>query len=1319
MNENNSMDENCRQNIYEYKKIFDVSVLNSENETPYYASMASIDQLNNINTNNKSPVKKGKYYSPKKSNTEEWNKNISRAINKINQIMDNDESSITHDTFFIDSDSLKHQDDFKDPFIENKDLFPSNGIEINTTENKRKGITDKPGKSSHESSKKKNKKNKESKKKNKKNSKESKKRERDELSSKSTNDKKESSESKGKHKKNHHKNNNETTENRNIVIDTTLKPKDDSMFLKSINSSEASINQIIQKNLSEYSKDITELINKDNKDNRSKKESETEKTNDNENVSSKPLILNNLNSTIKELINQNINNNTNNMINNNGNQELNNKILYIDKLIKEFKEKEDQKSINTPMANKSREIPLMNTIKNNGNNEEISIEIRCPFYSNGCQWCNKQSKLSDHLLYECTFCPNIITNAFATNPAIDKKSVMDNSNSTNNKTSYLDDLNQKLAKLTLNINNNYNNNNNNSNDKTGKKSNHSNEFDVDVLSFIFSNYLNDDESKLDKEKSIKDKQDRLFDQIIQDYHYTNEDHNHGSKLTLDTRSFNYNSDDLISTADINFNNEPLTWDINSEKDNKVPWSESPTSAKFKERKKYRLSDTNNEVKIKNKRSPASEVYAGKRLLKKYDNLISYYDYPNKNDMFNKTPKTEKEVNDKKRYTPPAISPEKPFDPSKTFKFNLPKQTKPVQNQSTKSSPTSKPSHNIAKDINDITACINTQLMKNNNKDISSMFTPQEIEVLMDIWFKKENNEDAETNLIFNNNETSFIQNLLTSFDEKTKNNLKEFNYLKSKDPSYNLLKSIDNLLEARKNEAMKNEDNQSRYSSFNNLNIDFGRDFSFDFNYERWNQSREQIPVITKDLNKAFVVSKEKKRNDNMEYRKNKFKYMILCWILKLFSNNTIYTICWKLINIIYDWIKYLKNKFVQKAIESSKHIDNHYKKLYEKEKNKEPKKEIVSRYINNNVESKNDSTNNLLFNWSPNKKYQREGRLLMKKKKFNKAQASYYRINKHRYKHKKSQQHTFYTDFLEYQTNRGFKSLNIQNNIRKKIKMMQTINDIKSLKTTSMISSKNKNKKRKVEVEKKHHSVASYFNNTLNFVMNSLLNNAKINNTIVNGPLTKKKMHIFGAEANIDFNKHTLIIYNKKTSELNYIPKQKNKHTAVKKAIKLNEIDQLIIYNNDESGWMNILTSKPISNNMDLFYYEVKVSISNISKKCLYSWSIGFSTSKVQLNKYPDRLYSWDYYNTGSINKNNSLEKYGETFTQNDVIGCGIDFKNNLAFFTKNGNFLGVAVSNFITDDLELYPNIGLFNYAKVETNFGSKDFIFNIKSYFCNKFH
>jgi len=48
---------------------------------------------------------------------------------------------------------------------------------------------------------------------------------------------------------------------------------------------------------------------------------------------------------------------------------------------------------------------------------------------------------------------------------------------------------------------------------------------------------------------------------------------------------------------------------------------------------------------------------------------------------------------------------------------------------------------------------------------------------------------------------------------------------------------------------------------------------------------------------------------------------MILCWIAKLFRNNTIYSICWKFINILYNLLKYIKNKIVPKTVEASKII--------------------------------------------------------------------------------------------------------------------------------------------------------------------------------------------------------------------------------------------------------------------------------------------------------------------------------------------------------------------------------------------------------------
>ncbi|OUM65547.1 hypothetical protein PIROE2DRAFT_59916 [Piromyces sp. E2] len=1271
--EDSNMSDSFIQNINEYKKIFDVSVLNSENETQYYTSSNSMDLLN------KEPKssRKGIYHSSKRNNKDQWNKNISRAINKINQIIiNNDDTSSTNNNsnIFLDSNPLKRQSedsfDFKDPYMDNKGLFPSNGIEINTTENKREGRKSKHEKSPYDSKKKgkkdKESKSKESKRKSKK-SKESKKKEEMKTSNNHiSEDKKESTESVGGKRKK--KSKDEILENLKSINTSEIKYDADVSLNSSLNSSESSINKIIQKSLSEYSRDITDLINKD-KENKLRREMDSKSQTKQEHSSTKPLMLNNLNSTLKEIINQNISNNNNNsIISDTNNSELNSKILYIDNLIKEFDEDKKQSNNSVPlMNNKSRDAPTLEKDKNSdggSGGEEVSIEIKCPFYSNGCTWSNKQSKLSDHLLYECTFCPNIITNTFS----VDKKPPQ---SLDDEKKKHIEELSQKLNKLTLSLNNN-------GNKAILKKKPKNSEFDKDVLSLIFNNYLNEEnEPKPEKERSIREKQDGVFDQIIQDYNYNSEEsflfkennrHDKGSgKLVLNTNVNNAKGDEPISTADINFNDEPLTWDINSETDNQAPWIISPTSGKIKERKKYKLSDTNNEVRIKNKKSPVSEFYKGKKLLKKYDNLISYYD----DDDFNMSSNEQLDSNDRKRNTPPSQSSDKPFNPALTFKFKLPNITTTNENPvPTLEYEPASPDPRLAKDLNDITLCINTQL-SNNNEDMATMFTPQEIEVLMDVWFQNENDLGSECSLIFSRSETSFIKDLLSNLDEKTRNNLIEYNRLKLREScqNINLLGSIENLLSLRQNEVkvkeVKEEEKKSTTPSIQQINKE-GSNFTFDFNLERWNNKggKEEIPQITRELNQAFAIPSEHTMNP-------------------VHDNN-------------------------QK-----------YKTTHEQRpRSRKPrsKKTNISNYISKAL-SMYDTKGTLLTKWTPEKDNQMEEKLLIKKKKFNRNQAQYYRINQHNSRHNKDK-HTLYTNFLDYQTDRGFKSLGIQNNIRKKIKMMQIIKDIKRVKTTSVVSTNNKNKKRKVETEKKQKSLmASYFNNTLNLVMKTLMNNSKTKPLITEGATIKKQMNIFGAEANIDFSKHTLIIYNKKTSELNYVPK--NKEKVVKKAVRLNEIDQLIIYNNDESGWMNILTLKPISNNMDLFYYEVKVGMSNPSKKCLYSWSIGFSTSKVQLHRYPDRLYSWDYYNTGSINKNNSLEKYGDTFTQNDVIGCGIDFKNNLAFFTKNGKFLGVAVNNFLTEDLELYPNIGLFNYAKVETNFGAKEFVFNIKSYFYNKIH
>jgi Ran-binding protein 9/10 len=71
----------------------------------------------------------------------------------------------------------------------------------------------------------------------------------------------------------------------------------------------------------------------------------------------------------------------------------------------------------------------------------------------------------------------------------------------------------------------------------------------------------------------------------------------------------------------------------------------------------------------------------------------------------------------------------------------------------------------------------------------------------------------------------------------------------------------------------------------------------------------------------------------------------------------------------------------------------------------------------------------------------------------------------------------------------------------------------------------------------------------------------------------------------------------------------------------------------------------------------------------------VGFSTAKAALEKLPGwEPESWAYHGDDGKSFCCALtgKPYGPMFTAEDVIGCGINFKNGTAFFTKNGSFLG-----------------------------------------------
>ncbi|KAH3762458.1 Ran-binding protein 9 [Pelomyxa schiedti] len=78
---------------------------------------------------------------------------------------------------------------------------------------------------------------------------------------------------------------------------------------------------------------------------------------------------------------------------------------------------------------------------------------------------------------------------------------------------------------------------------------------------------------------------------------------------------------------------------------------------------------------------------------------------------------------------------------------------------------------------------------------------------------------------------------------------------------------------------------------------------------------------------------------------------------------------------------------------------------------------------------------------------------------------------------------------------------------------------------------------------------------------------------------------------------------------------------------------------------------------------------------------------------------------------------EWGPTFTKNEVIGCGVDFKTNSIFYTKNGQMLGITfkVHQHHTPMNALCVYVGLHSAdEQVELNFGvTKPFVYHTSNF------
>ena len=125
----------------------------------------------------------------------------------------------------------------------------------------------------------------------------------------------------------------------------------------------------------------------------------------------------------------------------------------------------------------------------------------------------------------------------------------------------------------------------------------------------------------------------------------------------------------------------------------------------------------------------------------------------------------------------------------------------------------------------------------------------------------------------------------------------------------------------------------------------------------------------------------------------------------------------------------------------------------------------------------------------------------------------------------------------------------------------------------------------------------------------------------------------------------------------------------------------------------------------------------------------IGFSGPKVALSRIPGwEPDSYAYHgDDGQVFSNTTSGKsYGPKFGTLDVIGCGINFRTNTAFFTKNGHTLGeygpyyqsktrLTSSGTAFRDLKLnmpyYPTVGMKKPGEtIRVNFGQEPFAFDI---------
>ncbi|RIB20861.1 concanavalin A-like lectin/glucanase domain-containing protein [Gigaspora rosea] len=154
------------------------------------------------------------------------------------------------------------------------------------------------------------------------------------------------------------------------------------------------------------------------------------------------------------------------------------------------------------------------------------------------------------------------------------------------------------------------------------------------------------------------------------------------------------------------------------------------------------------------------------------------------------------------------------------------------------------------------------------------------------------------------------------------------------------------------------------------------------------------------------------------------------------------------------------------------------------------------------------------------------------------------------------------------------------------------------------------------------------------------------------------------------------------------------------------------------------VRANHPIPSQCGIFYFEIKI----INKGKNGIIGIGYCTKQNNINIYPlgqeykgnkqnKKNKSWwcDYHSDdGYFFCSESGKKYGPPYTTGDIVGCYLNFRNGIIFYTKNGINLGIAC--YLHSDFKgiLYPCVGFKSQGgSVEANFGKKKFKYSALEY------